>query len=331
MTQDSPIHIPVLIDRVMELLAPALSTPAQEPQVVVDATLGLGGHSERILDEFPAASVIGLDRDTEAIRLASQRLERFGSRFVPVHTPYDRIRTVIETGEGHLFDAARKNGLSGALFDLGISSMQVDRQERGFSYSVDAPLDMRMDQTRGITAADIVNTYSHGQLARILSVYGDERFAGRIASAIIREREKEPFTTSARLVELIVDAIPAATRRTGGHPAKRTFQALRIEVNGELESLETALPAALDLLGVGGRAVFMAYQSHEDQIVKAELRERTTSKSPIDLPSELPGMTPSYRIITRGAERADEEEIAHNPRSASVRVRCIERLERSHQ
>lgn len=328
MAEDNSIHIPVLIDRIMELLSPSLTTDNDTPKIVVDGTLGLGGHTERILDEFPMARVIGLDRDTEALELATRRLTRFGDRFVPVHTPYDRIATVVRDGDGPVFDIAREQGLSGALFDLGISSMQVDKQDRGFSYSSDSPLDMRMDQSKGITAADILNTYSHSQLARVLSTYGDERFAGRIASAIIREREKEPFTTSARLVELIVASIPAATRRTGGHPAKRTFQALRIEVNGELDSLKVAVPAALDLLGVGGRAIFMSYQSHEDQIVKAELTKRVKSRSPIDLPTELPGLGPKYRIITRGAERADETEIAHNPRSASVRVRCIERLER---
>lgn len=326
--ESEPLHIPVLIDRVMELLAPALTTPSDTPKVVVDATLGLGGHTERILEEFPLVSVIGLDRDSEAQALATQRLERFGERFIPVHTTYDAIGSVIEEGTHPIFELARAQGINGALFDLGISSMQVDKEDRGFSYSVDSPLDMRMDQTTGQTAADILNTYSHGQLAHILSVYGDERFAGRIASAILREREKEPFTTSARLVSVIVNAIPAATRRTGGHPAKRTFQALRIEVNRELDSLKKAVPDALDLLAQGGRAVFMAYQSHEDQIVKAEFKARVASKSPIDLPVDLPGLAPQYRIITRGAERADEKEIAHNSRSASVRVRCIERLER---
>ena len=206
--------------------------------------------------------------------------------------------------------------------------MQLDEADRGFAYSVDAPLDMRMDPTVGKTAADILNTYSHGELARVLKTYGEERFAGRIASEIVRRREQTPFTTSAALVELLYSAIPAATRRTGGHPAKRTFQALRVEVNGELDSLRAAVPAALDALAIGGRVVFMSYQSLEDRVVKQELTPRTVSRSPEGLPVELPGMGPEFRLLTRGAERASEVEIETNPRSAPVRMRAAERIAR---
>lgn len=184
-----------------------------------------------------------------------------------------------------------------------------------------------MDPSQGITAADVLNTYSHGDLARVLKTYGDERFAGKIASAVLKERDKEPFENSARLVELLYDVIPAATRRTGGHPAKRTFQALRVEVNRELEAIENVLPVITRALSEGGRAVFMSYQSLEDRIVKAAFKELTTSKTPAGLPMDLPGTAPKFKIVTRGAEKASEEEVAENSRAASVRVRAIERLE----
>ena len=243
-----------------------------------------------------------------------------------VQCRFDHVDEAVADNAGDIFDTAREHGIAGALFDLGVSSMQLDQQERGFSYRGDAPLDMRMDQTQGITAAEVLNTYSHGDLARILKTYGDERFAGKIASAVMAEREREPFDRAARLVELLYATIPAATRRTGGHPAKRTFQALRIEVNRELEAVENVVPVITDLLGVGGRAVFMSYQSLEDKIVKAAFNELTTSKTPVGLPMDLPGTEPEFRTVTRGAEKAPAEEIERNPRAAPVRVRCIEKL-----
>lgn len=321
-------HVPVLLGRVTDLLLPALTRGAADGAgaVMVDGTLGLGGHTEHLLRELPGLRVVGIDRDTEALRLARERLAGFGDRFIGVHARYDEIAEVLAEGTGAGFEIARGRGVDGVLLDLGVSSMQLDEADRGFAYAVDAPLDMRMDQTRGITAAEVLNTYSHGDLARILSSYGEERFAGKIASAILREREREPFTSSGRLVELLYATIPAATRRTGGHPAKRTFQALRVEVNAELDSLRRAVPAAVDALAAGGRAVFMAYQSLEDRIVKQELVGRTRSVTPIDLPVDLPGTEPTHRLVTRGAERASEAEIEDNPRAAPVRVRCIERI-----
>lgn len=318
-------HVPVLLHRADELLGPAITAvdPRGDGAVMIDATLGLGGHSEHFLRTYPGLRLIGLDRDPEAQRIASRRLAPYADRITFVHTRYDGI-----------VDALDQAGLDSVgtvhaiLFDLGVSSMQLDEADRGFAYSVDAPLDMRMDPTVGITAAEVLNTYSHGELARILSTYGEERFASRIASEIVRRREKQPFTTSAALVELIYDAIPAATRRTGGHPAKRTFQALRVEVNGELDSLRAAIPAALDALAVGGRVVFMSYQSLEDRVVKQELTPRSKSKTPEGLPVELPGMGPEFRILTRGAERATEQEIEDNPRAAPVRLRAAERIAR---
>lgn len=304
-------HEPVLVERVLELLEPAL---AVEDAVLVDATVGLGGHSEAVLRAFPRATVLGLDRDEAALEQARARLAGFGTRFRTVHAVYDRI--------GALVDAP----VRGVLFDLGVSSMQLDAAGRGFAYAEDAPLDMRMDQSGGSTAADVLNTYPRGELARILREYGEERFAGKIASAIVAERAREPFETSARLVQLLYRVLPAASRRTGGHPAKRTFQALRIEVNAELEVLRAGVPAAVDALAAGGRLVVEAYQSLEDRIVKRELAARARSSTPEGVPVELPGHGPSLRLVTRGAEQAGERERASNPRAASVRLRAAEKL-----
>jgi 16S rRNA (cytosine1402-N4)-methyltransferase len=226
-----------------------------------------------------------------------------------------------------VLDEASHPRVDGILFDLGVSSMQLDQVERGFSYSQDAPLDMRMDPSRGITAAEVLNTYAAGQLARVLRDYGEEKFARRIADAVVRERGRAPFETSARLVEIIRESIPAPARRTGGNPAKRTFQALRIEVNAELEVLERAVPAAVDALTIGGRIVVMSFQSLEDRIVKRALTTRATSDVPVDLPFVPEGHEPELRIVTRGgAEKATEAEIAENPRAASVRLRAAERM-----
>ncbi|GAA1482888.1 16S rRNA (cytosine(1402)-N(4))-methyltransferase RsmH [Gordonia sinesedis] len=314
-----------MADRIADILAPALETDTgtsssgTEAPVVVDATLGAGGHTELLATRFPDVRIVGIDRDASALAIAEARLAGFADRISLHQARFDEIGDVLDTAGIDRVDAV--------LFDLGVSSMQLDRPDRGFAYAVDAPLDMRMNPDEGLTAADVLNTYSHGELARVLSDYGDERFAGRIASAILRERESRPFTTSARLVELLYATIPAATRRTGGHPAKRTFQALRIEVNHELDALRAALPAALELLRVGGRLAVMSYQSLEDRIVKREFATRTTSTSPAGLPVELPGTAPQFRLLTRGAERPDDAERDHNPRSAPVRVRAIERVQ----
>jgi 16S rRNA (cytosine1402-N4)-methyltransferase len=305
----------VLLDRVLALLAPALADPAA---VLVDATLGLGGHADALLSAHPHLTLVGLDRDTAALARSADRLARHGDRVHLVHAVYDELPTV-------LADLGLPE-VHGVLFDLGVSSMQLDEAERGFAYSKDAPLDMRMDTDDGLTAADILNTYAVPDLARILREYGDERFAGKIASRIARERDREPFTTSARLVELLYDAVPAATRRTGGHPAKRTFQALRIEVNAELDVLRRAMPAALEALAVGGRIVVESYQSLEDRIVKRVFAEWSSSRTPAGLPVELPGHGPRLRLLTRGAEQADAGETEDNPRAASVRLRAGERI-----
>ncbi|QPK78510.1 16S rRNA (cytosine(1402)-N(4))-methyltransferase RsmH [Corynebacterium lizhenjunii] len=318
-------HVPVMRERMAQLLAPAVEA-AGENAVIVDGTLGAGGHTEYFLRTFPKAKVIGVDRDSRSLEQASQRLTPWAPRFVAVGRRFDEVGAAIATGEGDIFELARTHGVAGALFDLGVSSMQLDQLERGFAYRTDAPLDMRMDPSQTLTAADILNTYSHGELARILKQYGDERFAGKIASAILKAREVEPFESSARLVELLYATIPAATRRSGGHPAKRTFQALRVEVNRELEAIEQVLPVITDALAPGGRAVFMSYQSLEDRIVKAAFKQLSTSTTPAGLPMDLPGTAAAFKVITRGAEKASAEEVADNPRAASVRVRAVERL-----
>jgi 16S rRNA (cytosine1402-N4)-methyltransferase len=309
-------HVPVLLDRVVALIAPALDGPES---VLVDATLGLGGHAAAILARCPTARLVGLDRDEQALALAAEVLEPFTGRTTLVHAVYDEIGDVLRN-LGH-------DRVNGVLFDLGVSSLQLDEPERGFSYANDAPLDMRMDASRGQTAADVLNTYPAGDLARVLSRYGEERFARRIADGVVRERSSGPLTSSARLVEIVRDAIPAAARRSGGNPAKRTFQALRIEVNDELGALERALPAAIDALAGGGRVVVMSYQSLEDRIVKQTLQSRARSTAPLDLPITAAEETTELRLLTRGAEQASEHEIAANPRAASVRLRAAERQE----
>jgi 16S rRNA (cytosine1402-N4)-methyltransferase len=286
--------------------------------VLVDATLGLGGHAEQALTQFPDIHLVGLDRDPEALRLSGERLAPFSGRTTLVHAVYDELPEVLES--------LGIPAVQGILFDLGVSSMQLDEVERGFSYANDAPLDMRMDPTTELTAAEILNTYPAGDIVRVLREFGEEKFATRIVSRIVDERAREPFTNSARLVELIREAIPQAARRTGGNPAKRTFQALRIEVNGELDVLRAAIPAALDSLSLGGRIVVMSYQSLEDRIVKQALAQGAESKAPRDLPIVPDSMMPWLRLITRGAEVASESEIESNPRAASVRVRAAEKV-----
>ena len=311
---DNTIHVPVLLERTVELLAPALERPGA---VLVDATLGLGGHAQAFLERFPGLVFVGLDRDPVAISLSGERLAGFGDRVHLVHAVYDDIREVLdELGIGEV---------AGVLFDLGVSSMQLDRVERGFSYSKDAPLDMRMDGTSELTAARVLAEYDESELRRIFYEYGEEKLAPRYASRIVQQRETQPLETSAQLVELIQAATPAAVQRAG-HPAKRVFQALRIEVNQELSVLARAIPAAIDALEVGGRIVVLAYQSLEDRIVKRVLQARSSSTAPRGLPVELPQHAPELKLLVRGAELASAEEKAINPRATPVRLRAAERL-----
>jgi 16S rRNA (cytosine1402-N4)-methyltransferase len=311
----TPRHAPVLLDRVVALLAPALEAPGS---VYVDCTLGLGGHSEAVLERLPQARVIGIDRDPEALRRSTERLVAHGDRFTAVHAVYDELPEVIASLGLEQVDAV--------FFDLGVSSMQLDVRERGFAYAEDAPLDMRMDPTTGRTAAELLNTATAQELTRILREYGEEKFAAKIAREVVRRRGTTPFSSSADLVELLYATIPAPARRTGGHPAKRTFQALRMAVNDELAVLRRAVPASLEVVGVGGRVVVESYHSLEDRLVKRAFAEATRLDVPPDLPFVPEGAEPAFRLVTRGAEQADAHEIAENPRAASVRLRAVERV-----
>jgi 16S rRNA (cytosine1402-N4)-methyltransferase len=314
MTDD--IHTPVLLERCIELLGPALAKPGA---VFVDATLGMGGHSSGVLERFPDVVLVGLDRDPEALAIAGARLERFGDRVHLVHTVYDGIRDAL--------DGLGIDRIDGVLFDLGVSSLQLDRVERGFSYSKDAPLDMRMDGTSELTAEVVLATYSEADLRRIFRDYGEEKLAARYARRIVEERESAPIVRSGQLVDILQKATPVAVQRQG-HPAKRVFQALRIEVNQELAVLERAIPAAIDALDVGGRIVVESYQSLEDRIVKRELQTRSRSSAPAGLPVELPEHQPQLKLLIRGAELADDDEKAANPRATPVRLRAAERVRR---
>ena len=317
-------HVPVMAGRITALLLPALTapTPGGRPPVLVDATLGRAGHAQAFLDAVPGLLLIAIDADPAAIEAGTDLARRYPGQVTVAHAVYDHIAEIVAEA-GH-------RRVQAVLFDLGVSSPQLDDTSRGFSYSQDAPLDMRMDTSGELTAAVVVNEYPVPALARVLSEYGEERFARRIAQAIARERERELITSTLRLSAIVKDAIPAPARRTGGNPAKRTFQALRIEVNDELGALRRALPDALDLLAPGGRLAALAYHSLEDRIVKRALTARTTDKTPPGIPlragDAAPG-TPRFRLLTRGAERPDEAELAANPRSASARLRAVERLE----
>ncbi|MFE2445838.1 16S rRNA (cytosine(1402)-N(4))-methyltransferase RsmH [Streptomyces sp. NPDC021218] len=309
------LHVPVMLQRCLDMLAPALARPGA---VVVDCTLGLGGHSEALLRDFPEARLIALDRDPSALRLAGERLAPYGDRATLVHAVYDELPEVL--------DRLGVPRVQGILFDLGVSSMQLDEAERGFAYAQDAPLDMRMDQTTGVSAAEVLNTYPPGELVRILRAYGEEKFAKKIVDAVVRERAREPFTNSARLVELIRAALPQAAKRTGGNPAKRTFQALRIEVNGELAVLERAIPAAVGTLAVGGRIAVLSYHSLEDRLVKQVFAAGARNTAPPGLPVVPEQYQPRLKLLTRGAELPTEEEITENRRAAPARFRGAERI-----
>lgn len=308
-----------MLQRCLDMLAPALEKPGA---VVVDCTLGLGGHSEAMLKRFPEARLIGLDRDKDALLLSGERLAPYGDRVTLVHAIYADLAEVL--------DGLGIPAVQGILFDLGVSSMQLDEADRGFAYAQDAPLDMRMDQTTGISAAEVLNTYAPGELVRILRQYGEEKQAKRIVSAIVRERDKEPFSNSARLVELIRDSLPQAAKRTGGNPAKRTFQALRIEVNSELSGLEKAIPAAVDRIAVGGRIAVLSYHSLEDRLVKTVFAAGAANTAPPGLPVVPEKYQPKLKLLTRGAELPTEEEVAENRRAAPARLRGVQRIREAH-
>ncbi|WP_240730089.1 16S rRNA (cytosine(1402)-N(4))-methyltransferase RsmH [Dermacoccus sp. 147Ba] len=304
-------HVPVMLAEILDVLAPALERPGA---LYVDGTLGMGGHAEAVLERFPEARVVGIDRDAQALELAGERLARFGERFRGVHAVNTELADVLD------------GPADAMLFDLGVSSFQLDELERGFSYRADAPLDMRMDQSSaGQTAADVLNTYSQDELERILRVYGEERYARKIAHAVVKEREKQAWTTSARLVEMLRSVIPSASQRQSGHPAKRTFQALRIEVNDELRGWENTVDTALDTLAVDGRLAVLSFHSLEDRITKQAFARACRSTAPAGLPVELPEHLPEFELLLRGASTPSATELEHNSRSASVKLRAIRR------
>ncbi|MFI5068678.1 MAG: 16S rRNA (cytosine(1402)-N(4))-methyltransferase RsmH [Streptosporangiales bacterium] len=308
-------HLPVMVEEVLDLFAPALQPRGA---IVVDATLGRAGHARALLDAHPGLTLIGVDTDTQAIEESRRLLAPYAGRVTLVHAVYDQLPEVLASA-GDL-------RVQGILFDLGVSSPQLDEAERGFAYSYDAPLDMRMDQSRPLTAAEVVNTYPASRLAQVLRDYGEERFARRIADAVIRERDRAPLSSTSQLAAIVRDSIPAPARRTGGNPAKRTFQALRIEVNGELDALRRALPAALDGLAVGGRIVVIAYHSLEDRAVKTALAQASADRTPPGLPVPLESARPAFRLLTRGAQRPSPEEVSRNPRATAARLRAAERI-----
>ncbi len=315
MNNISELHKPVMLERCIELLGEALQS---DKAVLIDGTLGLAGHSEAFLQRFPKLTLVGIDRDLNALKLAKERLANYSNRVHLVQGIYSDIPEILEDLGIKLVDAV--------LLDLGVSSMQLDKTERGFSYSQNAPLDMRMDNTAGITAAEVINQYSEKDLARIFKTFGEERFAKPIAKKIVQLRDGQPFVSSKQLTEVIGKVVPFIPGKSSGHPAKRVFQALRIEVNNELGILAETLPAVISSLRVGGRVVVLSYHSLEDRIVKQALVSASTSSAPIDLPIELAEHAPTLRLLVRGAEMASDEEIQNNPRSASVRLRAAEKI-----
>lgn len=313
-------HVPVMAERVVDLLVPAVESArlGQRQPAIVDATLGMGGHAELILQRFSDALVIGIDRDTQALELAQQRLAAYSSRFTGFHGTYEQIPEALA--------ACGVEAVDGYLFDLGVSSYQLDERERGFAYSYDAPLDMRMDTTARFSAADVVNDYTQRGLEQLIRRFGEEKFARRIATAIVERRREQAFSRTGDLVDVIRSAVPAAAGRSGGHPAKRTFQALRIEVNAELNILREALPAALEALHIGGRIVVMSYHSLEDRITKKFFQAQAASLAPPNFPVELEEHAPVVKVLTRGTEKPTDQEIAENPRAGSAKVRAIEKI-----
>lgn len=313
-------HVPVMLDRCINLLAPGIERAVEErgTAYVIDGTLGMGGHSEALLERFENLVLIGIDRDLQAHAIAGERLARFGDRFVPVHAVYDEIDRAMET--------AGVQGIDGILMDLGVSSMQLDERTRGFAYSYDAPLDMRMNSEDELTARIVVNEYSEDQLRRIIRNWGEEKFASRIARAICTARANAPLETTGELVRIIQKAVPVAAQRTGVSPRQAHLPSVAYRSEPRTGSPRTRRTGGLDALNLGGRFVAMSYHSLEDKIVKRALTAEATSKAPKGFPVELEEHKPTVKIITRGAEPPTDEEIEQNSRAASAKLRAAEKI-----
>lgn len=310
------LHTPVMADRILELLVPALAEPGS---IYLDATLGMAGHAATVMAAAPSAHLIGIDRDGAALAVAREHLASFAERIHLVRARFDDLPAALAE--------AGVSGVQAMLIDLGLSSLQIDQPDRGFSYMADAPLDMRMDDRAELDAAMVINDYPPTDLVRILRQYGEERFADRIVRAIVRARAQAPVTSTRQLVDIVTAAIPMAVRRQStGHPAKRVFQALRIEVNGELDALAALLPQALRVLTVGGRMAVLSYHSLEDRMVKLAFAKASTDSAPQGLPVVPVELQAQMKLLTRGAERPGEHEISLNPRAASARLRAVERI-----
>ncbi len=310
---DQPKHVSVLLEECIENLN------IRPDGIYVDGTLGLGGHSYAIASRLQSGRLIGIDRDETAIERAGKRLEPFGERVTLVHGNFCDTAAILDT--------LGIEGVDGMLFDLGVSSPQLDEAQRGFSYRVEAPLDMRMDASDGLTAYEIVNTWDAERLNRILWDYGEERYARRISAAILREREKKPVESTTELAEIIRSAMPAAALREKQHPAKRSFQAIRIAVNDELGAIETMMRTAPDKLRVGGRLCVISFHSLEDRIVKNGIAARENGCTcPREAPVCVCGFVRTLRSVSRKPILPGEEEIERNPRARSAKLRVAERV-----
>jgi len=302
------------------LLMPAVEALAIRPDgIYLDGTLGGAGHSYEIASRLTTGRLIGLDRDEVALAAARERLKPFSDRVTLVHSNFQALSAVLDD-----LGIAKVDGM---LFDLGVSSPQLDDKERGFSYMADAPLDMRMDRSEGLTAYDVVNTYDQESLKRILYTYGEERYAPKIAAAIVKRRAEKPIETTLELAELIRAAMPPQALREKQHPAKRSFQAIRIAVNDELTAVERMLASAIDRLNPGGRLAVITFHSLEDRLVKSAMQEAAKGCiCPKEFPVCVCGRTPKVKILTRHPIVADEAELAENPRARSAKLRVAERI-----
>jgi 16S rRNA (cytosine1402-N4)-methyltransferase len=306
-------HVSVLLEETIKGLK------IKADGIYVDGTLGGGGHSEHILNNLESGTLIGIDQDASALKAASEKLSVYGSKFVPVRGNFSDIKSILND--------LNISKIDGMILDLGVSSHQLDEAERGFSYRFDAPLDMRMDQRQALDAHEVINTYSEDELNRVIKMYGEEKWARRIAQFICEKRSEAPIETTLELVDLIYKAIPAGARREGGHPAKRTFQAIRIEVNGELEILKDTIKNISDVLKAKGRIAVITFHSLEDRLIKHAFKDLARGCiCPPELPICMCDNEPTLKIITRKPTLPTKEELEVNSRSRSAKLRIAEKI-----